>query len=413
MGFGWLAGAHAAHRRTGTVLAVAVAMVLGLLSTPVAGAVPYPDQDPFYAAPADLASQPNGALLGVRSISVFGLPLPVSAWQLRYRTTDSADHPILDVTTVVVPTTTWDKGPRPLLSYQVPEDSLGTRCAPSFAFSGGHDPGVVNTLLDVPFMTAALLRGWALAISDYEGPYSRFLDGPGAGRAVLDGIRAALSFAPGGVQTASPVGAWGYSGGAFATLWAAQLRSSYAPQVRFAGISAGGVPADIAAIAQRVDGGGQAGLALLILMALTRNHPDSGLSGALNDRGRALLAANATACGSNLVPQYVNARVDSFSRTPDLLGSKEFRGTTAANELGVEAPDSPMYLYHSNSDDVIPVAGFSRLVDRYCALGARLTAIHSIFPTHNGAAAGEALGGMNFLADRFDGQPVTAGCTVR
>ncbi|MBY8857725.1 lipase family protein [Nocardia sp. CA2R105] len=414
MGFGWLAGAHASRRRTGVVLSVAIAMVLGLLSTqPTSADARSPDDDPFYAAPADLAAQPDGAVLGTRAIDVFGLPLPISAWQLRYRTTDSVDRPIVGVATVLAPTTSWDKGPRPLLSYQVPEDSLGTRCSPSFAFSGGRDPGVVNTLLDVPFMTAALLRGWGLVISDYEGPYSRFLDGPGAGRSVLDGVRAALSFAHGGVQATSPVGAWGYSGGAFATLWAAQMRATYAPQVRFAGISTGGVPADLPAIARRVDGGLQAGLALLIVMALTRNHPESGLSGMLNDRGRAFLAANATACGSDLVPQNVNAHVDDYTNDPNLLDSKVFRNVAAANELGVNAPDVPLYMYHSNSDDVIPVTGFSALVDRYCASGATVTAIHSPFPTHNGAAAGEALGGMNFLADRFAGRPVTPGCTIR
>ncbi|WP_067886507.1 lipase family protein [Nocardia vaccinii] len=414
MGFGWLAGAHASRRRAGVVLTVAIALVLGLLSAQVArGEVLAPDVDPFYSAPADLAAHPAGAVLGIRPIGVFGLPLPVSAWQLRYRTTDSVNRPMLDVATVVVPTTSWDRGPRPLLSYQVPEDSLGTRCAPSYALSGGHDPGVVNTLLDVPFMTAALLRGWGLVISDYEGPYSRFMDGPGAGRAVLDGVRAALNFAPGGLRATSPVGAWGYSGGAFATLWAAQLRASYAPQVRFAGISTGGVPAGIPAIARRVDGGIQAGLALLIVMALARNHPESGLPGMLNDRGRGLLAANATACGSELVPRYVNAHVDDFSAAPELLASKEFRSVAAANELGGNPPDAPLYTYHSNSDDVIPVAGFDSLVERYCATGATLTAIHSPFPTHNGAAVGEALGGMNFLADRFAGRPVTPGCTIR
>jgi hypothetical protein len=317
MGYGHFAGTSVRYRLGGMLLAVLTVAVLVLpmaLSTAVARAdVPFPDDDSFYSAPPDLAVRPDGAVLGVRPVSVFGLPIQVSAWQLRYRTTDSADLPILDVATVIVPPTPWP-GARPLLSYQVPEDSLGTRCAPSFALAGGRDIGVVNTLLDVPFMTAELRRGWALVVSDYEGPRSRFFDGVGAGRAVLDGVRAARTFAPGGVSTASPVGAWGYSGGAFATLWAAQLRSSYAPDVRLAGISTGGVPAGIPAIARRVDGGLQAGLAL---------------------------------------------------------------------------------------------------VDRYCDEGATLTAIHSPLPTHNGAAIGEAAGGMNFVADRLAGRPVRPGCTIR
>jgi hypothetical protein len=415
MGYGYIAGMVVPRRFWILILAVATAVVLAASTVSMAAAradLPFPDNDSFYSAPADLAGHPDGAVLGTRPVAVFGLPIPVSAWQLRYRTTDSSGRPSLDVATVLVPPVPWP-GARPLLSYQVPEDSLGTRCAPSFALSGGRDLGVVNTLLDVPFMAGALLRGWAVVVSDYEGPQSRFFDGVGAGRAVLDGVRAARAFAPGGVSAASPIGAWGYSGGAFATLWAAQLRASYAPDIRFAGISTGGVPADIPAIARRVDGGPQAGLAVLIVLALTRNQPESGLPGLLNDRGRALLASNATACGSDLVPAYLNAHVDDYSTVPNLLGSPAFRAAAAVNELGATAPDTPLYMYHSISDDVIPVAGFSALVQRYCAEGATLTAIHSPFPTHNGAAIGEALGGMNFLADRFAGRPVPPGCIIR
>lgn len=399
--------------RTGSTLAVlAVTVLLAVLSAPVAQAdIPFPDDDPFYAAPGDLAEQPNGAVLGARPISLLDLPIPVSAWQIRYRTTDSADRPLLDVATVIV-SPLPHPGPRPLLSYQVAEDSLGTRCAPSYALRGGRDPGVVNTMLDLPFLTETLRRGWAVVVGDYEGPQSRFFDGPTAGRAVLDGIRAARSFPPAAVG-ASPVGAWGYSGGAFATLWAAELRARYAPDVRFAGISSGGVPTDIPAIAQRVDGGVQAGLALLILMALARNDPDSGPLELLNDRGRALLAENATACGSDLVPKYAGARVDDFAAVPNVLAHPVFRAAAAAHELGASVPDTPLYLYHGLTDDLIPAAGFTGLVENYCARGANLTAVHSPFPTHNGAAIGEALGGMNYLSDRFAGVPPPVGCVVR
>ncbi len=397
-------------RRVSTALALGVVVLLATISTPVARAdIPFPDDDPFYAAPADLAGRPNGAVLGSRSIALLGLPIPVSAWQLRYRTTDSRGAAVADVATVLVSPLPW-AGPRPLLSYQIPEDSLGTRCAPSYALRGGRDIGVVNTVIDVPFLIDTLRRGWAVVVSDYEGPRSRFFDGVNAGYGVLDGIRAARAFGPAGITVASPIGAYGYSGGAFATLWAAQLRAVYAPDVVFAGVSAGGVPADIPAIAGRVDGGGQAGLAMLILLSLARNEPETGLADLLNDRGRAALAENAAACGSDLVPKYVGAHVDDFAAIPNVLASPAFRAATGANELGAAVPDAPLYLYHSTTDDVIPVPGFSALVDRYCAGGATLTAVHSPFPTHNGGAVGEFLGGMNFLSDRFAGVPPAPGC---
>ncbi|NKY25687.1 lipase family protein [Nocardia gamkensis] len=408
--------AQASNRPVRTaILGIALSALIALAAVPAAHAeLPSPDHDPFYAAPADLERYPNGAVLDSRPIALFGLPLPVSAWQVKYRSTDASDDPVADVATVMVPMLPWfGPGARPLLSYQVPEDSLGTRCAPSFALRGGWDSGAVNTLIDTPFMAEALRRGWAVVAGDYEGPRSRFLDGVNSGRGVLDGIRAARDLPQAGLGPATPVGAWGYSGGAFATLWAAQMQPWYAPDVRFAGITSGGVPADWPAIAREADGTVQAGLALLILFAIARNDPGNGVLALLNDRGRAALAENATMCGSDLVPKYVGARVDDFAVVPDLLSHPAFRAATDAQELGGSAPETPMYLYHSRTDDVIPVAGFTDLVGRYCAQGAAITSVHSMLPTHNPAAIGEAPGAMNFLGDRFAGLPVAAGCRER
>ncbi|MEV6274074.1 lipase family protein [Nocardia sp. NPDC051832] len=372
-----------------------------------------PDSDPFYAASADLSSARPGAVMKSRQIALFGLPLPVQAWQLLYRTSDSAGRPTANMTTVLIPNVPWrGPGARPLLSYQIAEDSLSTRCAPSYALRGGWPIGL-NTLLDAPFMADALRRGWAVVTSDYEGPESRFFDGVTSGRGVLDGIRAAREFAPGDVDATSPLGAYGYSGGAFATLWAAQLQPAYAPELRFAGVTSGGVPTDLPAIAREVDGGMQAGLALLIVHTTVRNTPEAGVAALLNDRGRAMLIEDADACGEELILKYNGARVADFAAVPDLLSHPAFRAATARQELGGTAPIAPMYLYHSTTDGVIPVAGFTALTERYCAQGADVSVIHSALPGHNPAAIGEAFGAMSYLEDRFAGVPVPAGCHAR
>ncbi|MEV6139641.1 lipase family protein [Nocardia sp. NPDC051990] len=392
-------------------LILAILMLPAALTMPVARAAELsPGDDPFYAAPADLASHPNGAVLGSRTIPVLGLSIPVAAWQLRYRTTDSEEHPQLDVTTVLVPPVPWS-GPRPVLSYQVPENSLDTRCAPSATLRGGSDTDMARIMQDAPFIAEALRRGWAVVVSDYEGPQSRLFDGVTSGRGVLDGIRAARSFPPAGINAASPIGAFGYSSGAFATLWATQLRREYAPEVRFVGTSAGGVPTDIPTMAQLADG---AEGAILILLGLARNEPESRLADLLNDEGRrALRAAGTSSCGADLAQKFSDIHVDDFATVPNLLAHPAFRNAARPNELGRTTPDTPLYLYHSVTDEKIPVAGYTALVDTYCAQGATLTAIHSLFPTHIGAAAGEAFGGLNFLADRFAGTPQAPGCVVR
>ncbi|WP_433523262.1 lipase family protein [Nocardia pseudovaccinii] len=381
---------------------------------PVARALPTPDEDPFYAAPAELASQPDGAALRTRSIALYGLPLPVSAWQVQYRTNDTNGSPIPGMATVLVPSWPWfGPGQRPLLSYQIAEDSLATRCAPSYALRGGWDLGGANTYIDTLFIAEALHRGWAVVTSDYDGPESRFLDGVNSGRAVLDGIRAARALAPDGVGPASPIGAWGYSGGAFATLWAAQIQPEYAPDIQFAGITSGGVPADWTAMAHSVDGTVQAGLGMLVLLAIAKNEPNSGVPELLNERGRSALAEDASACAPDLVVKYINAHVDDFAAVPDVLFQPAFRAATDRQELGGRVPVMPMYLYHSTTDDVIPVAGFTDLVGRYCAEGADLTSVYSALPGHNVTAIGEAAGAMGFLADRFAGVPVAPGCPGR
>ncbi len=399
---------------------LSVAAAVLLTATPLSPSgtahaqIPPPDADPFYAAPADLAAYAEGAIVDSRQIALFGLPLPVSTWQVKYRSTDAGGAAIADVATVMVPMLPWfGPGPRPLLSYQIAEDSLGTRCAPSYALRGGGDLGGAQALIDTPFMADALRRGWAVVTSDHEGPQARFLDGVNAGHGVLDGIRAARALPAAGLGPQTPITAWGYSGGAFATLWAAQMQPQYAPDIRFAGIAAGGLPSNWPAIAKHVDGTGQAGLAMLILLAAIKDQPNAGVADLLNDRGRAMLAADGNACGPDLVLKYMGARVDDYAAVPDLLSHPDFRAATAGQELGEPAPTVPLYLYHSTTDDVIPPAGFTDLVGRYCAQGADITYLNSPLPGHNPAAAGEALGAMAYLADRVAGAPVPPGCHAR
>jgi Secretory lipase len=391
-------------------LTLTIIMLPAALSMPVARATALsPDTDPFYAAPTDLGAHPNGAVVGARTIQLLGLPIPVTAWQLRYRTTDSEQRPQLDVTTVLVPPMP-SNGPRPVLSYQVPENSLDTRCAPSSTLRGATATDMANAAQDAPFIADALQRGWAVVVSDYEGPQSRLFDGVTSGRGVLDGIRAARSYPATGIDASSPIGAWGYSSGAFATLWATQLRQEYAPDVRFVGTSAGGIPTDIPAMAQRADG--DAG-GILILLGLARNAPDSHLADLLNDRGRrALRTASTSACGEEQARKYSDIHLDDLATVPNLLAQPAFRNAAIPNELGGTVPDTPMYLYHSLTDDKIPVAGYNTLIGTYCTRGATLTAIHSPFPAHIGAAAGEAFGALNFLADRFAGIPQGSGCAI-
>ncbi|MGW4352047.1 lipase family protein [Nocardia sp. NPDC004582] len=383
------------------------------LSSAVAAPAPVPEADPFYSTPADLGSHKNGDPLAWRSVKLFGLstPLPVTVWQIQYLTTDSENKPTATIATVIEPTAPWrGPGPRPLVAFASAEDALTTACAPSATLRA---PININsqTTLDLPFLVGPLLFGWALVIPDYEGPQSRFLDGVMSGHALLDGIRAARRFPSTGLAN-SPTGIWGYSGGAYAALWAGQLHADYAPELPLTGIAAGGIPADIPAIARAADGGPKAALALLITAALIRNEPKSRIEFLLNKSSTAMLADVGKRCGTGLLQTYSGTHVRDYSLAADLFAHPAVVAAAQRQELGATTPDVPLYLYHSNADEMIPAPGVHALINRYCSMGSTLTQRFSNVPGHSGAAMTEAIGAVRYLGDRFASGPPTRGCAA-
>lgn len=200
-------------RRTLSALTIFAVCTAGPMVGGIANAepVPVPDADPFYAAPADLAALGNGAIIGSREITPFGLALnlPVTTWQVQYKSADAQGIPTTGTATVVVPKAQWTgPGARPLVSYQMAEDSPGRHCAASYSIRAGLAAGPNNSNSEVGAAVTLLQRNWALVFSDYQGPQSRFLDEKQSAHSVLDGIRAALAFAPAGLSPgrATPAG---------------------------------------------------------------------------------------------------------------------------------------------------------------------------------------------------------------
>jgi hypothetical protein len=80
-GPGVLAAPRSAARRPRALGAIALilgAVLLAADATAASAAIPVPEQDPFYAVPANIASLANGTVLSSRQIdaSALGLPLP-------------------------------------------------------------------------------------------------------------------------------------------------------------------------------------------------------------------------------------------------------------------------------------------------------------------------------------------------
>ena len=394
-------------KRKITTAATGVVAALALCATAAAAEVPKPDQDPFYDAPSrkQLAKLKRGEIIRSRSVAVSGLGFggAVDSWQLFYRSNDSKRRPAAVLATLIVPRTP-SAGVRPLVSYQAAIDSLGSDCNPGYTLQTG-------TQREAPLIVQALNRGWATVVPDFEGPRNAYGAGPMAGRAVLDGIRAARRFAPAGLAgPRTPVGLWGYSGGGQATAWAAEMQPGYAPRMKIAGVAAGGVPPYLDQVAHQIDGGLFAGIYFAVSVGLSREFPELRIEDLLNDDGRAMVAEIGEKCVDDLGTDYAGERMSRYTNVPDPLVLPRVRKVIRKNELGKGTPTAPLYIYHSVIDQLIPVAGPDALVAEYCAEGAPVFYERSFLGEHVALVATGALGALDYLSARFGGQVPPTSC---
>lgn len=368
-----------------------------------------PDQDAFYLPPSPLPKVPAGTILRSRPVTVrgLGLPMPVKAWQVLYRSTDAQGRPNAVSGTVGV----LDDGKpiegRPLVAYNVGSHGLGPDCAPSYLLRQGIDA-------EEPLMAGALARGWAVVVSDYEGsgtpgPHT-YSSGLATGRSVLDGARAALRLPELGLLSGAPVAIWGYSEGGLATSWAAELAPKYAPELNIVGAATGGVPVSLANVADKIDGGSLSGFLLAAAVGLDRAYPSMRLGEILNDEGRAAVKDVADMCQYEWTVAYPNKRIAEFTTIDDPLNLPRIRKILEANELGHRNPGVPLYIYESTNDEFMPLDDVRGLAKTYCGMDLPVQYTEDSLSEHISLAGSGAYGAISWLADRFAGANAPSSC---
>ena len=119
-----------------------------------------------------------------------------------------------------------------------------------------------------PAVSSALGLGWYVNVPDYEGPKASLLAGVQSGHAVLDSIRASLHSNL-GLFNNTKLGMYGYSGGSFASEWAAELQEMYAPELKIGGVALGGLLANGTAVALAINGKLLAGILIDAFLGIT------------------------------------------------------------------------------------------------------------------------------------------------
>jgi Secretory lipase len=291
-----LAGAPASLAQAARAAAVAQAAAAAALSSFYA-----------YTGSTPLARIAPGTVLKTRTLSyhVAGIALPVQVVQLLYRSAGALGQPAANVTSVLEPPVPPLGSPR-AVSYQSFYDSLNPADEPSAQIAGNVTLGGLVADAESVVVAPLLLQGYTVIVPDTEGQKADFASGPEYGINTLNSIRAAASSPLTGVTTATPIGLFGYSGGAIATDWAAQLAPSYAPDVnsQLVGAAEGGVLVDPAHNLTYVDGSSVwAGIIPMSIIGIARGFHIT-ITPYLNSYGLQLYAALQKASIANVLGQY-------------------------------------------------------------------------------------------------------------
>lgn len=354
--------------------------------------------------PAAQAAAP-GEVISSSQVTLPLFPVPVNARQILYRSTSATGASNAVSGIVLEPPKPWTgAGPRPVVAYAMGTQGLADECAPSNQLRKGSE-------VEIAFLVQAVQKGWAVAVTDYEGlgtPGTHtYAVGQSEGRALLDVARAATSLLNLG---RAPIGVFGYSQGGQAAAFAGELWAGYAPELNVVGVAEGGVPADLAEVAAFNDGNAGSGLVFGAAAGYVTAYPELPLTDVLNARGRAVMERVKESCVVELALTAPFTRLNDLTTTPDVIKDPRWQTRLAENKLGTVKPAAPVYLYHGTVDELIPFSVGRGLRDRYCARGATVQWTALPLAGHIGAISVWGTNALNWLGDRFAGKQVTSNC---
>ncbi|WP_373365091.1 lipase family protein [Nocardia cyriacigeorgica] len=345
--------------------------------------IPTPAEDPWYDDPPNPASYAPGAIVRSREVQtrLLGIPFPVYTKQLLFRSSDVHDNPIVTATTVIVPGIPWHGSPRPVVSFQEAIDSTNSACNPSYTLQTG-------TMKESTLMAGWLAQGFAINVPDFDGKFNTF-NTYDEGKMVLDSLRAMKNDPTLGL-TDSGIALYGYSGGGSGSMRAAELRHSYAPDVRLLATAIGGTPGDLVAQAHYATQPqpGLTGISnftmWLGLASLSREYPDVfDPAELLTPEGQQIVADIASRCVLTIAPTGMYRPISEYYRPgKSLEGSPEIIEILRDNSLGKYVPDSPVLWWHGVWDELIPPSVVLPTVDSLWQRGADLRFVTVPIPEH-------------------------------
>lgn len=219
-----------------------------------AGAPEYGPQSDFYIpnrTPAQLANMQPGHWIRYRSFNYYGVWFQnITATQILHKSSNVlGGQTSTNMVTVLRPTNATNI--TKVMVNGIAYDSLNPMDEPSVTIQKQQSVSSTENI------SSYLSQGYAVILPDTEGQTANMTAGREYGMNTLDAIRAAFNVPDQTkINPNAKVVLAGYSGGAWSSMWAAQMAPTYAPDVnaKLVGVAVGGLPVNAAHISQYLSG---------------------------------------------------------------------------------------------------------------------------------------------------------------
>jgi len=375
-----------------------------IVSIATAAPPAFAQTDFYQAAPSDL---PGRAGTLIRQEPSTRAPLGATAYRVLYRSTGLNGEPIAVSGTVIVPAGPKPPGGWPVVAWAHPTGGIVPICAPSLA---------VFKFEQIQGLRDMLRHGYVVTATDYPGlgtpgPHP-YLVGVSEGRAVLDSVRAAENLVG---ESGAPAALWGHSQGGQAVLYAGLLAARYAPDLHLVGVAAAAPATDIGTLMQDDESTG-GGKNLLAMTLWSWAHVYGAPMDAVVDPA-ALPTINrlAQSCLESPVDirprkRDANALQRRFLSVDNLTQIEPWRTLLARNTIGTLPPSLPIFIAQGEDDQTVRPQVTQSFVSRLCAAGSRVSLMLMPGVGHGAAAMKSTLAAVDWMADRFAGDPPPNDC---
>lgn len=385
----------------------AATALLTVLALAVPTAAQAAERPAFYETPSPMPSGGPGTLLRSERLHFNGITRPVpgtQGWRVLYKSTGATGDSTVVSGSLLIPSI-GAGAVKGVVSVGVGTHGMGDSCAPSRLLAGGAEP-------DLATMSSLLRRGFAVAVTDYQGLGTEGMHTFGVnkalGRNMLDVVRAVRQIPATGLSPEGKVGITGYSEGGGAAGSAAELAPTYAPELDVVGSVVGGALADPARAVRLLDGNWFMGLMLAGAIGYDEAYPDLDLDPYLKPSGRWIMQADTEAC-QEWVARFVLNKI-AWYLTSNPVRTPEWQARLSENAVGSLKPGAPVYLYHGRLDSAVFTDQALRTRRAWCEQGTNVRWRLNPIGGHFATQFIEEPAALRWLEDRFAGLPTKGNC---